>query len=206
MHKYISKSLLFPFLLFSAPLAIHVAIINGLTAIALLILLLALVLLVSRSWKERIILGLLSVGTVALLSTAGLSEQLLLYAMPVLINLGLAIFFGQSLLANRTPVITRFATLLRKEMHPKVVVYTRHVTQLWTIFFIVLTIESLLLALYAPIETWSLFTNLLNYMFTALFFTGEYIFRIHYLDDLEHMSFPRFIQNLSKVDLRDISK
>ena len=206
MHKYISKSLLFPFLLISAPLAIHIAIINGLTAIALLILLLALVLLVSRSWKQRTMLGLISVGTVASLSTAGLSEQLLLYAMPILINIGLAIFFGQSLLANRTPVITRFATLLREEMDPRVIVYTHHVTQLWTIFFIVLTIESLLLALYAPIEIWSLFANFLNYIFTALFFTGEYYFRIHYLDDLEHMSFPRFIQNLSKVDLSDINK
>ena len=206
MHKYISKSLLFPFLLISAPLAIHIAIINGLTAVALLILLLALVLLVSRSWKQRTMLGLISVGTVASLSTAGLSEQLLLYAMPILINIGLAIFFGQSLLANRTPVITRFATLLREEMDPRVIVYTHHVTQLWTIFFIVLTIESLLLALYAPIEIWSLFANFLNYIFTALFFTGEYYFRIHYLDDLEHMSFPRFIQNLSKVDLSDINK
>lgn len=206
MHKYISKSLLFPFLLISAPLAIHIAIINGLTAIALIILLLAFVLLVSRSWKERTMLCLLSVGTVTLLSKAGLSEQLLLYAMPILINLGLTIFFGQSLLANRTPVITRFATLLRKEMHPRIVVYTRHVTQLWAIFFIALMIESLLLALYAPIEIWSLFANFLNYIFTALFFIGEYYFRIHYLDDLEHMSFPRFIQNLSKVDLSDISK
>jgi len=206
VHKYTSKSLLFPFLLISAPLAIHIAIINGLTAVALLILLLALVLLVSRSWKQRIMLGLVSVGTVASLSIAGLSEQLLLYAMPILINLGLAIFFGQSLLANRIPVITRFATLLRKEMDPRVIVYTHHVTQLWAIFFIVLTIESLLLALYAPIEIWSLFANFLNYIFTALFFTGEYYFRIHYLDDLEHMSFPRFIQNLSKVDLSDINK
>ena len=206
MHKYISKSFLFPVLLISAPLAIHIAIINGLIAPALLILLLTLALLVSRSWRELVTLGIISVGTVVLLSAAGIPRQLLLYTIPTLINLGLAIFFGQSLLANRTPVITRLATLLRKEMVPRVVVYTRHVTQLWTIFFIVLTIETLLLAVYAPIETWSLFTNLLNYMFTALFFTGEYIFRIHYLDDLEHMSFPRFIQNLSKVDLSDISK
>jgi uncharacterized membrane protein len=206
VHKYISKSLLFPVLLISAPLAIHIAIINGLIAVALLILLLALVLLVSRSWRERVTLGIISIGTVALLSAAGIPGQWLLYTMPTLINLGLAIFFGQSLLANRTPVITRFAKLLRKEMNPRVVVYTRHVTQLWTIFFIALTTESLLLALYAPIETWSLFANFLNYIFTALFFTGEYFFRIHYLDDLEHMSFPRFIQNLSKVDLSDISK
>ena len=77
---------------------------------------------------------------------------------------------------------------------------------MWTLFFILLAFESLLLALFAPLEIWSLFANLLNYLLAGLLFTGEYFFRVQHLDDLEHPSFSRFVRNLSRVDPRVFNK
>lgn len=201
------KSILFLALLVAYPFTIHNAIINGHTVAALLIFLSVPVLLATRKWSGRLLLALASAGSVVLLSSVVSNiEQLLLYLMPVLINAGLAIFFGQTLLPGRTPIITRFSILFRGKLEPRVIGYTRRVTQLWTLFFILLAVESLLLALFAPIEIWSLFANILNYIFTALFFSGEYFFRIRHLDDLEHPSFPRFVRKLSQVDLSDFNK
>lgn len=194
-------------LLIAYPVAIHATIINGYTAAALLMLLVAPVFLTSRSLTARLFTALAVAATVALLAAMIKNgEQLLLYLIPVLINASLAVFFGRSLLPGKTPLITRFSILLRGKLEPRVVSYTRRVTQLWTLFFIMLALESLLLALFAPLEIWSLFTNLLNYLLAGLLFTGEYFFRVHHLHDLEHASFPSFVRNLSRVDPRVINK
>ena len=207
MDTSIFKTILLLALVVSVPLTIHIAIISGHFTPALLILLLAFTLIVIRTWKARITFGLMLAFIVVLLSSAiGIPKQFQLYAIPVLINVGLAVIFGLSLLPNKTPIITKYAILLRDEVEQRVVIYTRQVTQLWTIFFVLLAIESLLLAIFAPLETWSLFANLLNYVFTALVFIGEYYFRINHLNDLEHMSFPRFIHSLSKVSFSDLRK
>ena len=39
-------------------------------------------------------------------------------------------------------------------------------------------LEAVLLAAYASLEVWSLITNILNYVFIATLFVGEYIYRI----------------------------
>ena len=206
MRRVLPKSLLLVALMLCIPLIIHMTILQGHVTAALFILLTVFILLLTRSWKRLISLGILAFIGVGLLTTLGIPDQIQLFAIPVLINSGLAVFFGLSLLPDRTPIITKYAILIRGEIDTRVAVYTRRVTQLWTIFFVALAVESLLLALYAPIETWSLFANFLNYIFAALLFTAEYYFRIHHLDHLEHMSLPRFIHNLSKVHISDLSK
>jgi len=194
-------------LLITYPFAIHTAILRGHTVVALLILLALPVLLTCRSTAGRLIAGLAVSATVILLA-AGIDdcERFLLYLIPILINSVLAGIFGRTLLAGKTPLITRFSILLRGKVEPGVPAYTRRVTQLWTLFFVLLALESLLLALFASIETWSLFTNILNYLFAVLLFTGEYFFRIHYLHDLEHPGFRQFVRRLSRVDPRAVSK
>jgi uncharacterized membrane protein len=194
-------------LLIACPFAIHTAIISGHIVVALLVLLAVPVLLICRSTAARLFAGLAVTGTVVLLAAAiENSEQFLLYLIPVLINAALAVFFGRTLLAGKTPLITQFSILLRGKLVPGALGYTRRVTQLWTLFFVLLALESLLLALFAPLEIWSLFSNILNYLFALLLFTGEYFFRVKYLADLEHPGFRQFVRNLSRVDPRAFNK
>jgi uncharacterized membrane protein len=190
-------------LLVACPFAIHTAIISGHSVAALLMLLAPAVLLTCRSPAGRLLASLAGAAVVVLLAAAieG-SGQFLLYLMPVLINTTLAILFGRTLLPGRTPIITRFSILLRGKLEPRVLGYTRRVTQLWTLFFLILALVSLLLALLAPLHIWSLFANILNYLFVLLLFVGEYLFRIHYLADLEHPGFRQFVSNLFRVNPR----
>lgn len=194
-------------LLIAYPVSIHLAIINGYTITALLILLSAFILLFSNKWSGRLLLGFVSAGAVIVLSSViNIHSQFILYLMPLLINAGLALYFGQSLLPGKTPIITLYAIYFRGELDPKAVIYTRRVTKIWVLFFIFLAVESLLLALFASIEIWSLFVNILNYLFIALVFAGEYYIRIHYLDDRGHLSFPRFIYKLTQVKISELNK
>jgi len=194
-------------LLVACPVAIHAAIINGHTVTALLILLVAPVFLAFHS-RTAGIFAALTIATIVILLVTAREDigQQLLYLMPVLINFTLAVVFGRTLRPGETPLITRFAILLNGRPEPRVVSYTRRVTRLWTLFFVLLALESLLLALFAPLEIWSLFVNILNYLLAGLLFAGEYFYRIRHLDDLEHTGFSRFVHNLFRIAPRAFNK
>ncbi|MFQ5935229.1 MAG: hypothetical protein ACE5LB_02310 [Acidiferrobacterales bacterium] len=121
-----------------------------------------------------------------------------LFLPPVLINLSLLVLFGKSLLPGREPLIARLSRLeLGKHPH-ELAVYARQVTWLWTAFFAAITIESVLLAAYAPLETWSLFTNILNYVFVAMLFIGEYIYRVMRFRKYTHTPPLRLVVNIAR--------
>ena len=100
-----------------------------------------------------------------------------LYLPPVLISGTLLWGFARTLRPGREPIITAMARRVFQERDPEALRYTRHVTQLWSLFFLAMLLECLLLALFAPMELWSLFANLLNYLFIALLFLAEFVYR-----------------------------
>ena len=101
----------------------------------------------------------------------------LLYLPPIAINLGLMLFFLLSLTHSDEALISRIARMERGSLNADLIHYTRSLTWIWTILFALMAAESLLLALFAPLEVWSWFTNILNYVFVATLFVGEYIYR-----------------------------
>lgn len=137
---------------------------------------------------------------VLLLSLYGLWQEtpLALYLPPVLISGSLLWLFARSLKEGREPLITALARQVFGEQDEEVLRYTRRVTQLWSLFFLAILLESLLLALLAPIELWSLFTNLLNYLFTALLFFAEFGYRR--LRYRQRTSLTEFYHSLTNTD------
>jgi uncharacterized membrane protein len=111
-----------------------------------------------------------------------------------LINLGLLIFFGGSLLPGREPLITIFARKVDRSFPQRMEGYTRSVTAAWAIFFAAQLIISLALFLLAPIALWSLFVNVLNAPLIALMFLAEYLYRITHFRDYRHASIPQMIR------------
>ena len=73
-----------------------------------------------------------------------------MYLPPVLVNLALMALFGKTLLSGATPLVSRVASLWRGTLDPVVSRYTRRVTIAWTVFFALMALESIGLALFAP--------------------------------------------------------
>jgi uncharacterized membrane protein len=120
-----------------------------------------------------------------------------LYLPPILVPAFLACVFGNTLRQGRTPLISQLIRLLHSpgdEPEAAVWAYARRLTAAWTVVFVVLAGFNLLLAALAepegllrasgiepPLavsnETWSLFTNLIEYLLVAAFFAIEYAYR-----------------------------
>ena len=98
-----------------------------------------------------------------------------MYLPPVLVNLAMMVLFGKTLLPGATPLVARVASLWRGQLDALVARYTRRVTVAWTVFFALMALESVGLALFAPLHVWSLFTNFLNYVLVLLFFITTWL-------------------------------
>jgi uncharacterized membrane protein len=129
-----------------------------------------------------------------------------MYLPPVLVNIALMALFGKTLLSGATPLVSRVASLWRGTLDPVVSRYTRRVTIAWTVFFALMALESIGLALFTPVHVWSLFTNFLNYVFVLLLLIIEYQLRFHCLPNHKHLSFRAFCRLLVSTDLRTLAR
>ncbi len=149
--------------------------------------------------QQALLFGLLALLT----GIAGLSGHavLVIYLLPLLI-LGILLFvFANSLTEGNTPYITRLAQLIREQpLAPAVCRYTKWVTIAWTILFLILLLELLLLLFFAPLRVWSYATNFFNYALITLFFVVEYIVRRVHLREVEHIGFLPFLKKLIQIN------
>lgn len=124
----------------------------------------------------------------------------LFFVPPLVVPLGLAVLFGLTLLPGATPLVTQVSRVMKGELDAKALRYTRGVTQAWTLFFLALALESVLLAYFAAPATWSLFANGLNYLFLAAFFVIEYLIRRRLFREVTHPPFLTFLHGLLAFD------
>jgi uncharacterized membrane protein len=188
-------------LLLAYSLSVHLGVLSGHTLPALILLggVFSLAIIGTGRWLLLPLVTLI----LYLLWSWQFSATLLLLP-PILINLVLAIVFGSTLVPGATPLITQFSQIMKGDLDAKAIRYTRQVTIAWIVFFVLMTIEAVVLALYASPFVWSLFTNFLNYLFLFLFFFVEYLLRIRRFNEVEHLSFIDFMLSLAKVDLKCI--
>jgi uncharacterized membrane protein len=125
-----------------------------------------------------------------------------IYLPPIMINALLFWGFARSLGPGRTPQITVFARLMDGELDEATTRYTRRATLWWSGFLGFLVIETVLLALWAPREVWSVFAHLINYLLLGLFFFIEYQLRRRCLPDHRATGFLGFVKSLARVDVR----
>ncbi|MEN8166503.1 MAG: hypothetical protein ABFR65_03380 [Pseudomonadota bacterium] len=164
----------------SYPITLHLTIIQGHTHAAVWILLvisLAHSLLVFSSGRHA--LAEMLVPAVAMLAVISLflNDATILFLPPILIASSLLFLFGRTLLPGEEALISQLARRLEGEGDEAVLRYTRKLTWIWCLFFAAMLIESVVLALFAPIEIWSLFTNLINYLLMVGLFLVELLYR-----------------------------
>ncbi len=125
----------------------------------------------------------------------------LMYLPPVLIPLSVLWLFARSLRPDSVPVVTRVATKIRGELPTELQRYTRQVTQLWVAFLALMAGGSVLLAIFASPELWSLMTNIVQYLLMGAVFLFEYLYRRWRFRHLPHESFPTMIAALMTTRL-----
>ena len=109
------------------------------------------------------------------------------YGLPhALIYLMLTFVFGHTLLPDKEPLITRLARRVHGVLPPGMEHHTRNVTVAWTVFCVAQLLCSGLLLVFASIELWSMFINLLHAPLLLLMFAGEHVIRM-----VCHPDFPR---------------
>jgi uncharacterized membrane protein len=94
-------------------------------------------------------------------------------------------------------MVSRFARIERGgELPPDLARYTRVLTGLWVLFFVVMASVSFALALAGPRELWSVFTNLVSYVLLALLFLCEYLYRRIRFRHHRHAGLVDFLRRL----------
>lgn len=126
----------------------------------------------------------------------------LLYLTPIVIPLALLIFFGRTLFAGRTPLITAISEAARGPTTPAMQKYTRLLTQLWCAIFFILILWSFILPWLQNPKLWSWFTNVINYGFVSAFFVIEFLVRKKLFPEHNHPSFIEYIRIIIKANIR----
>jgi uncharacterized membrane protein len=95
---------------------------------------------------------------------------------PVLVNAALLVVFAASLVSPPS-VIERIARLRDPELRPAAVVYTRRVTIVWTVFFVLNGGAAFYTARFATLEAWALYNGLIAYVLIGALFAVELAIR-----------------------------
>ncbi len=195
----------------SYPLVLHLGVVNGNLIPATLIMLLILVcwgiLELSKSRANGWPLIGIGLGGVLWLWLGQPDMVKLLKLPPILINGTFFLMFSMTLLPHRTPLITRFAQLMHEQERDLNEVeqrYTLWVTRFWSGMFAFLTLESAWLVFWASEETWSLFTNFVNYLLVLAALMVEYRIRVWRLPHLEHPGFVGFMRRFRSIEWRSL--
>lgn len=98
---------------------------------------------------------------------------------PVLVSGVMLGVFGYSLVSPPS-LIERFARLQEPDLPVAAIQYTRRVTQVWCVFFLVNGSIALATALWASPKVWSLYNGVISYLLMGLLFGGEYLVRLRF--------------------------
>ncbi|EGR1981820.1 TPA: DNA gyrase subunit B [Vibrio parahaemolyticus] len=94
---------------------------------------------------------------------------------PVVVNICMLCVFAFSLKQPQS-IIERLARLQEPELPPSGVAYTRKVTMVWCVFF-VLNAAFALYTCFLQVKIWTLYNGLISYLLAGSLFAGEWIVR-----------------------------
>lgn len=158
----------------------------GLAILAVIVLRL-LVFRTMASWNQiKPLLPLTLASSVLCMFIVVFNDPILIKFNPVLISLVMLISFGLSLL--RPPsMIERFARLSDPNLPSQAIPYTRNVTKIWCLFFLVNGIAAAYTAWFSSIEIWTLYNGLIAYLLMGLIFLVEFLVRIKKKRNFENL-------------------
>lgn len=99
-----------------------------------------------------------------------------MYWYPTAVSFLMLLLFGGSLFAEQT-LVERLARLQHPDLPPEGVRYTRRITQIWCVFFILNGGISAVLVLFRQYEWWAVYSGLLSYLLMGMPAAGEWLYR-----------------------------
>ncbi len=193
------------------PLLVHISVVMQtpyLRAAALVVLALA---ILYRPLKRASAMAWVLLLAVAAGSVPGLFfgfTGFVLYLPPVVIPVLLLTVFGETLRPGHTPLVTAIGEKARGPLPAEMRRYTRAVTLMWCLVFASMATVAAALPWLASQEIWSLFTNLLNYVFVGVLLFAEFLYRKYRFPDHDHPNLQQYIKivisaNIGKRHGRD---
>ncbi|WP_261389759.1 hypothetical protein [Halomonas denitrificans] len=129
------------------------------------------------AWRLPQARGLAAIAALTLLALGlTVDAELGVRGYPVAVNTVLLATFALSLWRGM-PVVERLARLQEPNLPPAGVRYTRVVTQVWCLFFVVNGTIAAWTAAYADLDVWTLYNGVISYVLIALMFAGEWLCR-----------------------------
>lgn len=144
-----------------------------------LALLLLLRLLVLRGQRGALALAGWWLTLCALALCAGsmlLRDSHLLLWYPVLVNAVMLMLFAGSLWSPM-PLVERLARLTDPQLPARAIRYTRQVTRVWCLFFVLNGSVALTTCLMADMRWWTLWNGMISYLLMATLMGGEWLVR-----------------------------
>ncbi|HHJ40386.1 MAG: hypothetical protein AXA67_05975 [Methylothermaceae bacteria B42] len=124
-----------------------------------------------------LVIGVLWLGPVVTKTVPGVTFLLLAWV------------FGRTL-RSLPPLIERMVRLQFKDIPPHLLAYTRRLTQIWTVFFVLLALLSFALTWLASEQVWTWFHGIGIYLLIGLLMLGEYLYRRWRFPDLDRAPPP----------------
>lgn len=109
--------------------------------------------------------------------------------------------FAWSLLPGREAILTRAAAYIRGPLPRELHRYTRRVTAAWCVFFAAQLVISAGLFIWAPLEVWSFFINVLNLPLVLIMFMGEYLIRVMRFPTYRHDTIAEMMRGFAKAGI-----
>jgi uncharacterized membrane protein len=104
--------------------------------------------------------------------------------------------------AGRQPLITAVALAARPATPDYLLVYSRHLTEMWTGIFIAMALWDAALAALAPRAAWSVMANGVNYLVIGATVAFEYLFRRWRFQAYDHPGFVEYLRIVVSADPR----
>ncbi|EPT8872058.1 hypothetical protein ACVTAA_000501 [Cronobacter dublinensis] len=120
--------------------------------------------------------GIALAGITLCLASAALKQQDVLLWYPVAVNTVMLALFGSSLWRGM-PLVERLARLREPDLPAPAVRYTRKVTQIWSLFFIVNGTVAAATCLSGDMSLWTLWNGAIAYVLMGLLMAGEWLVR-----------------------------
>ncbi|WP_242538497.1 hypothetical protein [Trinickia acidisoli] len=120
----------------------------------------------------------------AALTMSGLSaaiavtdSETLLRAYPIVVNAAMLVAFGATLCNGGPSMIEKFARVRRPDLDARGVRYTRRVTQVWCVFFVLNGAVSAACALWGSRAQWALYNGVITYLLIGVLIVAEIVWR-----------------------------
>jgi len=125
---------------------------------------------------SRLLWAALALPVALGLSVVATNNETLLLLYPASISVSLLFLFGSTLLQPPT-MVERIARLDGARPSPALERYTRRITEVWCLFFIVNGALAVYTALHASRETWAFYNGFIAYLLMGCLFAGERLAR-----------------------------